>query len=137
MADFIVPSIKAFLACDYVLKDSATGKVSIVGVFTDVNTPAVPCFHQQIGLYVCFTDASGKYDFAIDLIYLNENQRIGGTEVEASGITDRLQIYDFGVMLQGIWFPGAGRYEFRLSANHQLLAQKDFRVVIRDPNQGV
>jgi hypothetical protein len=135
MADDIVkPSVQAFLVCDYVICEVGTNKKTIVGTFTDIASSSFPCFMPQIGLYFCVTDAGGSYHFEVELMFLNTGAKIGGGKIpEVIEIKDRLAITDVGVTLKNLVFPGPGRYEFRLLANGQVIALKDFMVNIGQP----
>ncbi len=130
MMELIKPSIQAFLVCDAVICEASTNKKTIVGTFTHIGSATFPCLVPQIGLYVCFTDADGTYEFEIDLHYLNDGgNKIGGGKLpQPIVITDRLSITDIGVTLRNVIFPGPGRYEFRLLSGGQVIAVKDFTV---------
>jgi hypothetical protein len=128
------PSVQAFLVCDYVICEVGTNKKTIVGTFTDITSPNFPCFMPQIGLYFCITDADDAYNFEVELIYLNTATKIGGGNIaEVIEIKDRLAITDVGVTIKNLVFPGPGRYEFRLLANGQTIAIKDFMVNVGQP----
>jgi hypothetical protein len=129
MGDILKPSIQAFLVCDQVIEDSLTKKKSLIGLFTHLQVANFPFQHQQMGLYFCLTDAEGTYHFAIDLIYLNEEQLVCRASLPNIMIGDRLQISDFGINIPALIFPAPGRYEFRLKMDGHLIAQKDFHVI--------
>jgi hypothetical protein len=129
MLEIIKPSVQAFLVCDQVIEDSLTRKKSLIGIFTHLQAVAFPFQHQQIGLYLCLTDAEGPYHFSIDLVFLHNEQLISRASLLTIVIRDRLQISDFGLTIPSLIFPAPGRYEFRLRMDGHLLAQKDFNVM--------
>ena len=129
MSDFAKPSIQAFLVCDHVIEDTVTKKKSLIGLFTHLQAVTFPFQHQQMGLYLCLTDAEGTYQFDIDLIYLNTEQHVCRATLPPITIADRLQISDFGINIPSLIFPAPGRYEFRLRMEGHLIAQKDFNVM--------
>jgi hypothetical protein len=132
MDDIIKPSVQAFLVCDNVIADGTTGKKTIVGIFTHVRARSFPCLVGQLALYFCLTDAEGKYQFDIELMYLDEDKLIGKASLPGiAEIKDRLDIIDAGVTLPPTMFPGPGRYEFRLLANGQFIARKDFSAILQ------
>ena len=136
MDEIIKPSIQAFLVCDQVISDATTGKKTIVGAFTNIFSNKFPCRHYKMGLYLCLTDAQGNYEFRIDLVYLNEEKIVGQATLPPIDIKERLDITDFGVNLPYVDFPGVGRYEFRVYASGQFIAQKDFNVKTLEQNLG-
>lgn len=129
MSDLLKPSIQALLVCDTVIEDTMTRKKSLIGLFTHLQAFTFPFQHPQLGVYFCLTDAQGTYQFDIDLVYLNTDQLIAKASLPGVDIADRLEISDFGINIPALMFPAPGRYEFRLSVNRQVIAQKDFHVV--------
>ncbi|HSL04106.1 MAG TPA: hypothetical protein VK901_11295 [Nitrospiraceae bacterium] len=129
MPDIVKPSMQAFLVCDQVIEDSVTKKKSLIGLFTHLQAVSFPFQHSQMGLYFCLTDAEGTYHFDIDLICLNDEQLVCRAILPNIAIADRLQISDFGINIPSLVFPTPGRYEFRLSMERHLIAQKDFSVM--------
>ncbi|RMH09445.1 MAG: hypothetical protein D6704_01225 [Nitrospirae bacterium] len=123
------PSIHAFLVCDTVIVDSLTGKKSLIGTFTHLWAPRFPCQHHQMGVYFCLTDAEGVYRFELQLVYLDRDQVIGKVTLSPIEISSRLETKDIGINIPSLVFPGPGRYEFRLYADGQFIAQKDFDVI--------
>ena len=133
MTDFIKPSIHAFLVCDTIIIDSLTGKKSIIGAFTHLWAQKFPCQHPQVGVYFSLTDAEGKYDFEIQLFYLDQDQLVGKGSLPSIEIPNRLATQDFGVNIPYLVFPGPGKYEFRLYADGNFITQKDFQVIKQEP----
>lgn len=129
MSELVKPSIQALLVCDTVIEDIMTRKKSLIGLFTHLQAHAFPFQHPQLGLYFCLTDAQGTYQFDMTLVYLNNDEIVAQASLPGVEITDRLQISDFGVNIPALVFPAPGRYEFRLSIDRQVIAQKDFHVV--------
>jgi len=133
MANFIKPSIHAFLVCDTIIIDSLTGKKSIIGAFTHLWAKTFPCQHPQVGVYFSLTDAEGKYAFEIQLVYLDKDQMVGKGSLPPIEIHNRLATHDFGVNIPYLVFPGPGKYEFRLYADGNFITQKDFQVIQQQP----
>ena len=132
MSDIVKPCVQAFLVCDTIIVDQLTGKKSLIGTFTHLWAQRFPCQHPQMGVYFCFTDAEGTYDFELRLIFLDEDKVIGKASLSPITIQSRLEIHDLGVNLPSLVFPGPGRYEFRLYANGHFITQKDFNVMAQD-----
>lgn len=133
----IHPSLKALVVCDTVIDDRATGKKSLIGIFTHLGSIAFPCQHPQVGIYFCITDAEGVYNFSLELICVNAEQVVGKGELPPIEIKNRLDIADFGVTMRPVIFSTPGRYEFRLSANGLFLGMKDFNVLKITQEEGV
>ena len=135
MSEIVRPCVQAFLVCDTIIVDQLTGKKSLIGTFTHLWAPRFPCQHPQMGVYFCFTDAEGTYEFELRLVFLDEDKLIGKASLPPVAVRHRLEIQDLGVNLPLLVFPGPGRYEFRLFANGHFVTQKDFNV-IEQPRSG-
>lgn len=122
------PTIQALLVCESIIEDKASGKKSIIGIFTHLWATSFPCLQPQLGVYFCITDADGSYEFKLELAYLNTDTVIVTADLSKVEINDPLQICDFAVMFPPFVLPGPGRYEFRLSANGEFIGRKDFNV---------
>jgi uncharacterized protein YegP (UPF0339 family) len=90
-----------------------------------VNAPVFPCRHGQLAIYANITDAQGKYVFRLLLVNLKDGKVIGNGSTPPLEISDRLLTSELALKLQNIVFPEAGKYEFRLLANEELIAQKE------------
>ena len=132
MSEIVKPCVQAFLVCDTIIVDQLTGKKSLIGTFTHLWAPRFPCQHPQMGVYFCFTDAEGTYEYELQLIFLDEDKVIGKASLRPITINSRLEIHDLGVNLPSLVFPGPGRYEFRLYANGHFITHKDFNVIEQD-----
>ena len=125
----ITPVVKAFLICDYVIHEQGTNKKSCIGIFHQINATRFPCRHGQLAIYSSITDALGDYSFHLSLVNLKDGKEIGSGTTPPLHIPDKLQTAELAFALQNIAFPQAGKYEFRLFANDQLIAQKSFSVL--------
>ena len=119
------PVVKAFLVCDSVIHEQDTNKKSCIGIFHRVNSPVFPCRHGQLSIYANITDAQGEYLFRLLLVNLKDGKVIGSGATPPLRIPDRLQTSELALRLQNIVFPVEGKYEFRLIANEELIAQKE------------
>jgi hypothetical protein len=125
------PEFKAMLICDQALREEGSGKVSLIGIFENINASAIPFLHPSLAVYVQVTDAYGEYDLVLDLVRLDDMLVVGSGQGRAL-ISDRLQPAEIVFHLQLLQFEKAGAYEFRLSSNKRFLARKSFRVLKLD-----
>lgn len=129
------PVVKAFLVCDYVIHEQETNKKSCIGIFHQVNAQKFPCRHGQLSIYANITEAEGEYAFELLLVNLNDGKVIGNGRTPGLRIPDRLQTVELAFRLQNIVFPEEGKYEFRLLANGDLLAQKEVAARLVTPRR--
>jgi hypothetical protein len=123
-----LPVVKAFLVCDYIIHEQGTNKKSLVGVFHTIGASRIPCRHGQLSIYANITEAEGQYVFELLLVNLKDGSEIGRGATPSLKVPDRLETTELAFKLQNVVFPVAGKYEFRLIANGDLIAQKEVTV---------
>ena len=123
-----LPLVKAFLVCDAVIHEAGTNKKSLIGIFQRIHARRFPCRHGALMIYAAITDTNGEYTFDLELVDLTDGKRIGRGTTPALQLHDRLRTAELTFRLENIVFPQPGKYEFRLHANHELLAQDHVEV---------
>lgn len=122
------PVLKAMLVCDQTIRDELTHKVSVIGIFDKIIAPTFPVRHPMLTVYARITDAEGEYNFRLEFINLENNQKLGeGTETAEVG--DRMVMHDLIFHLHGLQFESPGSYEFRLFADSQFVGHYSFQVM--------
>lgn len=124
------PVLNAMLVCDQAIREEGSAKVSLIGIFENVNAESFPVLHPSFAVYVKLVDAIGEYRISLLLLHLRTGKELGsgGATVD---IPDRMQVAEFVFPLRNVIFPEAGVYEFRLFANDKYLGSKTFRVLSR------
>ena len=51
----------ALILCDTIIEDSVTGKKSLIGLFSQIHAPKLPCIHQSMNILVSVTGGQGTY----------------------------------------------------------------------------
>ena len=115
------------LIADAAIREEGTGKVSLIGIFEQVNAAAFPCRHPALTVYAKMTDAIGTYDVGLELVYLDRETRIGEGQMTVEALS-RLVAAEVIFRLSNLTFPAPGRYEFRLTANGRHVGSKSFAV---------
>ena len=122
------PAVKAILICDQIIHEIGTNKKSLIGIFEDIHAAKFPLRYPKIAVYVNLTDAHGKYVLELRLVDGVEGSQIGSGRTPEVEIKSPLQTCEFALQVQNITFKNAGKYEFQVFANDQLLATKAFSV---------
>jgi len=131
-----VPKVNAFLICDAIIQEAGTNKKSLIGVFHNIHSPSFPCTHFSMSIYANVSDAQGEYAFDLKLVDLQTLAQIGRATLPPVNITDRLRPAELCISLRGITFPQAGKYEYQLYGNGDLVAAKVLEVLEAKPPQG-
>ena len=51
----------ALILCDTIIEDCFTGKKSLIGLFSQIHAPKLPCIHPSMMLLVSVTGGQGTY----------------------------------------------------------------------------
>jgi hypothetical protein len=128
--------LNAMLVCDAAIKEAGTGKISLIGIFENLNTVNFPARHPQLAVYVKLTDAAGQYQLRLELVQL-ENATIIGQGEGAVTVHDRMESAELVFELHNLTFNAPGLYSFNLSANGRLVGSKTFSVLqLKRPGGG-
>lgn len=116
------------LVCDYTIRDAATGKVSLIGIFETIQAPAFPVVHPALCVYVNMSDLLGEYAMRVEIVRVADDVVLGRVAMTAA-FADRMRpaevIFDF----RNLILEQPGRYEFRLTANGRYVGGKLFDVI--------
>ena len=129
------PHFNAMLICDSAIREEGTGKVSLVGIFANVNVFSFPAVHPKLTVYVNVTDAEGGYKFRLDMVRVADAQLLGRAEMDAE-IADRMRPAEILFEIGPLEFERPGAYEFHFFANERHVGQKSFNVVKIDRPAG-
>ena len=122
------PALNAMLICDQAIREEGTGKVSLIGIFENINARQFPLRLGFLCVYAKLTDAEGQYDIRLELVRLENLLAIGQGQLMIT-VEDRMAPVEIIFQLSGLVFAEPGRYEFRLYANEKSVGIKSFTVV--------
>jgi hypothetical protein len=117
----VVPVIVAAIVCDVAVKDPATGKVSLIGIFDRILVTKFST-KRPLSLYIKLTDAEGNYDIKVKYVQVKSAKILA----EAGGrfeYKDRLASSDLYIPFPPLPIPEEGRYEFQIWANSIFLGR--------------
>ncbi len=123
-----LPILNAMLIADLAIREEGTGKVSLIGIFENISALKFPCTHSRLFVYVKLTDAKGRYDFVLELIHLDQADKIAEVSLSAD-VADRMMVGEIVLRLDNVTFNSPGLYEFRLLASGRYVGSKTFNVV--------
>lgn len=128
MGDGLEPVGLAIVVCDAIHTDPATGKRSLLGLFSVIFGREFPLKVPAMAVYVSLTECRGKFPVILQIIDVNENReavsRVEG-EVEFDNPLGMLEI-DF--RLGELQFPEPGEYRVQLYAAGEPIIER--RIVI-------
>jgi hypothetical protein len=110
------PSFSSFLIADTVIQEKVTEKWSVIGIFDRIHTNHFPFNFPKLGLFICITDAAGKYKIRVEFLDDNDNKLAQFEEIQLE-VTDRLSSVGFGIQTRNLPIPKPGKYNFDLYFN--------------------
>jgi hypothetical protein len=133
--------VVALLVADQVIRDAMSGKWTIVGVYDKIRVTGFPAMHPNLGVYFRLMDAEGNYEIRVDVVrFTNDGlETIAKVDGLNANVKTRMAPSDFGLNIQRVCFPDAGKYEVRLIANNELLGEWPMHVTlgVKDVKEGV
>lgn len=129
------PYALAMVVCDFVWRDPATGKFTILGTFSTLAALIFPCVQPLMSVFVAITDGRGKTPVKLRLVDADESVPPlfeGMFEVEWS---DPRMIMEIAFGVQGVAFPSAGEYRFQLFSGSEPLMERRIVVLESQPSE--
>ncbi|MCW8130909.1 MAG: hypothetical protein KIS92_11200 [Planctomycetota bacterium] len=121
------PILHSLILCDYVIKDVATGKLSLIGIFNGLYAHRFPCTHPMLYIYVALTDGRGNVPCRLRMVPLG-----GGPEVFAlqGHVTfgDPTAVGEIIFPIPQLQIPAPGVYAIEFLANGELLGSRKLQV---------
>jgi len=125
---FGAPKLLAFLICDATFRDPTTKKLTLLGLFNQINATTFPCKHAKLNVFLSLTDGRGTAKGCLKLVHKASEKVV----LELSGkveFKDPLGTTELDFELRNIPFPEAGAYSFDFYCDEELIAQRPFHVI--------
>jgi len=103
----------ALILCDTIIEDRATGKKSLIGLFSQIHAPKLPCIHQSMMMLVSVTGGQGAYPCEIVCEHPQLEQPVFKLDC-ALKFENPFQVLDMVFQLKAVRFPLAGKYEIKV-----------------------
>lgn len=136
MAQSCIPTVLAMLLCDQVITDAESTKKTLVGLFDSVFASQVPVLYAKgFSIFARLSDVEGKYNFRVDVVFLDEDKALGSVTTKEVIAPNRLGFVELIIVVSGIGFEKYGKYEFQLYANDVYVGRTTL-IVAKPPQQG-
>ncbi|RJP37229.1 MAG: hypothetical protein C4547_05770 [Phycisphaerales bacterium] len=124
-----VPDVLALVICDQIISDRLTGKQSLIGLFSTIQSLRFPAVHSQLCVYCSLTDGHGSCPLQIRLVDSNEAR---DPLVQGQGtvhFADPRAIANLSLQFRGLSFPEPGEYRVQLFCRGELLREARLMLV--------
>ncbi len=123
-----LPRLQAFLICDDALRDKASGKVQIKGVFDHIAVTDLPAVHRHATVYVRLVLPERMRGVEMGLAIVTPSGKRATTETHTYNASPG-GVVESTSNLNEIHLPETGTYRFELLVNGETLAEYGLDVV--------
>ena len=108
------PYALALIMCDQIYKDMATGKKSLLGMYSAITAASFPAVHPTAAIFIALTDGRGEEPIKIRLMDVNE-EREPVFEIKAVvNFANPLAVIELSLQTPAFEFPAPGEYRLQL-----------------------
>lgn len=126
-----LPYPLAMIVADESYRDPATGKRTLLGMFSAFGASVFPAVHPQMVVYVAIADALGPMDLRLSVVRVDhedgEESEIASAENHFDS-DDPLMVIEIEMKLRNLILPAPGEYRLQLFVNEQFLIER--RIVL-------
>ena len=122
----IVPLLIGPIICDVAAQDPSSGKISLIGVFSNINVAKFPTA-RQITVYFRLSDAQGQYHVEVRFVRADDGEVIAKAEAEAT-VKTRFDQPELTIQFPPLPLTVAATYEFQVWANDVFLGSNSLTV---------
>jgi hypothetical protein len=116
----IQPQVLAWITCDAVYADPATGKQTLLGIFTNLKARKFPVSHPRMVWFLSFSDlTAGKHRLKISIgLPMEEPRTIIEKSFESENAAQRINLIND---IQGLQFEVPGNYAIIIEIDDQVV----------------
>jgi hypothetical protein len=121
------PQVLAWVTCDAVYVDPATGKHTLLGIFTNIRAKEFPVSHPRMVWFLSFSDlTSGSHQLKISIgLPMEESRTIIEKKFKAENPAQRINLIND---IQGLDFEEPGNYAIVIEIDDQVVLASTFPV---------
>lgn len=123
------PHVLAMIVCDQVIIDVQTGKQSLIGSFSVINTAGFPLTYPSFSVYVALTEGMGETPLRLRLIDVDEGSPPVIDRNLKIRFADPQQICEMHSVFHNTTFRSPGEYRFQLYCGDTPLMER--RLLVR------
>lgn len=117
----------SMILCDTVVVDRATGKSTLIGTFSNINSREYPAMHPSLTVFAELTDGRGEIDITVKVCRSSPDEIEGNTIGEGTvtvTFPHPRAIARLLVELQNLVLPEPGEYRVMLKVKDLLLVER-------------
>ncbi|MCR4575207.1 MAG: hypothetical protein K5787_15720 [Lentisphaeria bacterium] len=108
-----IPMGLSLLLCDTIIQDIITGKRSLIGLFSQIHAPKLPCIHSSMMVLVSVTGGQGSYPCELICEHPELQEPVFRKNFTLN-FENPFQVVDMTFNLKNIVFKLPGKYEIKV-----------------------
>jgi hypothetical protein len=125
------PVCKAILLCDQTILEAGTGKLSLIGIFSNFIMENLPGQIPKTEAFVQITDAKGRYDIVVEIHDLREDIIIARGKGLGIDVPNRHFFCNVLIPVPQLLIKHDGKYDIVVIANDEEIDRQQFDVIKR------
>ncbi len=121
------PIVMSINVCDEIIRDEISKKISLIGLFSQIQTATFPAHHPSLHVYVSLTDGHGNYDGELRFVNENNNSIIASMKGKVPFKTP-LQTVELNFAINNLKFEKPGKYRVEFFCDGEPVGSKQFIV---------
>ena len=115
--------------CDLIWHDSYSGKHSLLGAFSQLNSSTYPFIHERLSVYVLLTEGHGTVKLRLQIVDVDEQRPpVVRIDVEQP-FRDPTAINESSFTFNNLRFESPGDYRLQLFANGEFVMERRLPVI--------
>lgn len=123
-----LPAVLSINICDAIIRDEATKKVSLIGLFSIIRANSFPCVHPLMHIYIALTNGHGKCKTEVRFTRLEDNKPMAGMTGELQ-FQNPLQVVEINLCWQQLAFEKPGEYAVEVWCDDKYVNRRKFIVM--------
>lgn len=110
----VPPYALALIVCDQIYKDAATGKKSLLGMYSAITADSFPAVHPTTAVFIALTDGHGEVPIKLRLIDVDEEREPVFEIKGRANFSDPRMVVELSLQTPPFQFPAPGEYRLQL-----------------------
>ncbi len=127
MTKLEAPMGLALLICDTMIEDKNTGKKSLIGLFSRIESARFPCLHPEMTIYVSLTSGRGKYPCEVICRQADGEKPVFAVKGDIQ-FPSQNHVVDLVFRMHGVRFPAPGTYWVHFLADDMPIMMRPIEV---------
>jgi hypothetical protein len=125
----VKPNLIALVVCDDIYVEPS-GKIALVGLFSQILAKKVPCIHHKMAIYVSVSGLRPGSQGKLEIVHGEaENTPLVAAEGKFPDNAGPLDVLDMQFILNNVPFGIPGKHFIRFWGNQHLIGMRPFYVV--------